>query len=99
MISRNGVPIDGTGVLIAVAVGALALAVGTFVATRKGAPDARTPRGTALAPLVPWLGTVLTLVLLVRGATPAAVVVAIATAIHAGLTRLRAARSRSRRRR
>ena len=99
MIGRDGVPIDATGVLIAVAVGALALAVGTFVATREGAPDAGTPRGTALAPLVPWLGTVLTLVLLVRGSTPAAVVVAVATATHAGLTRLRAVRRRPRQRR
>lgn len=90
----SGVPVDGTVVLAAVGLGALALALATVVATRDGAPDARTPRGTALAPLVPWIGTVLTLVLLVRGSPPAAIVVASATAIHAGITRVRAARHR-----
>lgn len=91
----GGVPIDATLVLVAVGLGAAALAGATFVATRRGAPDERTPRGTALAPLVPWIGTVLAVVLLVRGSWPAAVVVAVATAIHAGVTRARAGRSRT----
>lgn len=94
----SGVPVDGTVVLVAVGLGALALALATFVATRDGAPDGRTPRGTALAPLVPWIGTVLTLVLLVRGSPPAALIVAGATAVHAGVTRVRAARDRPPRR-
>ncbi len=98
MIGRSGVPVDGTLVLIAVSAGALALALATFVATRRGAPDRRTPRGTALAPLVPWIGTVLTLVLLVRGSWPVAVLVAGATAVHAGITRARAARAGASRR-
>lgn len=98
MIGR-GVPVDGTVVLIAVALGASALALATFVATRRGAPDRRTPRGTALAPLVPWLGTVFTLVLLVRGAIPAAIIVGVATLAHAGVTRARASSSPPARRR
>lgn len=89
----GGVPVDGTVVLLAVTLGAASLALATFVATRRGAPDRRTPRGTALAPLVPWLGTVFTLVLLVRGSFPAAGIVAVATLVHAGVTRARASRA------
>lgn len=96
MTPRSGVPVDLTTVLVAVTLGALCLATATFVATRRGAPDRRTPRSTALAPLVPWLGTFLTLVLLVRGSFPVAIVVAIATLAHAGVTRARRVTTRRR---
>lgn len=82
--------VDTTLVLVAVIVGASAIVLAAIVATRRGAPGPATPRGTALAPLVPWLGTATTLVLLGRGATAAAVVVALATLVHAGVTRARA---------
>ncbi len=76
-------------VALALGVGIAALALATTVATRHE-PAVRGGRVRGLAPLVPWLGTLLVVLLLVRGATAGAVVVGVATVIHAGVTRWRA---------
>jgi hypothetical protein len=75
-------------VAIALAVGVAALVVATTLATRHDAA-VRGRRLRGLAPLVPWVGGLLTLVLLVRGATAGAVLVLVATVVHAVLTRAR----------
>jgi hypothetical protein len=75
-------------VAVALGVGVLALLIATTVATHHE-PAARGSRLHGLAPLVPWLGGLLTLVLLVRGATAGAVLVLVATVVHAVLTRAR----------
>jgi hypothetical protein len=75
-------------VAVALAVGVVALVIATSVATRHE-PAVRGGRLRGLAPLVPWLGGVLTLVLLVRGSTAGAVLVLLATIVHAVLTRAR----------
>jgi hypothetical protein len=79
--------------VVALVVGALVLAIATTVATRhEPAPGGRRLRG--IAPLVPWVGGLLVLVLVVRGATAGAVVVGLATVVHAVVTRFRAVLSR-----
>jgi hypothetical protein len=75
-------------VAVALAVGVLSLAAATTVASRHE-PAVRGRRMRGLAPLVPWLGGLLVVVLLVRGSTPAAVIVLLATIAHAVMTRLR----------
>lgn len=75
-------------VAAALAVGVVSLAVATTVATRHRPAD-RGARLQGLAPLVPWVGAVLVLVLLVRGSVAGAVVVLLLTILHAALTRLR----------
>ena len=72
-----------------VAVGAAAMAMATVVARREPLPK-RTGRPGRLALLVPWAGSVLVVVLLVRGAVAGAVVVAVATLLHAAVMRARA---------
>jgi hypothetical protein len=86
-------------VAVALAVGVLSLAIATTVATRHE-PAVRGRRMRGLAPLVPWLGGLLVLVLLVRGSTAGAVIVLIATVLHAVVIRAsEALRNRSLRRR
>lgn len=79
--------------LVALVVGALVIGVATTVAMRhEPAVGGRRLRG--LAPLVPWIGGLLVLILLVRGATAGAVVVGLATVVHAVVTRFRAVLTR-----
>jgi hypothetical protein len=75
-------------VAVALVVGVLCLVVATTVAARHE-PAVRGRRMRGLAPLVPWLGGLLVLVLLVRGSTAGAVLVLLATVLHAALTRVR----------
>jgi hypothetical protein len=80
-------------VALALLVGTLAIAAATTLAARHE-PAVRGRRVRGLAPLVPWLGGLLVLLLLVRGATAGAVVVGTVTVLHAAVTRLRAALAR-----
>lgn len=75
---------------VAVVTAVVALGAATTLGLRTSAP-ARAARGRALAPLVPWLGGVLTLLLVVRGATAGAAVVGVLTVAYAVTTRLVAA--------
>jgi hypothetical protein len=75
-------------VAVALVVGSLVLMAGTAIATRQE-PAIRGGRVRGLAPLVPWIGGFLVLVLVVRGATAGAVFVAVATVLHAVVTRFR----------
>jgi hypothetical protein len=82
-----------TGTVVALLlVGLIAMTLATSVSLRE-APAARGRRARGLAPLVPWIGSVLVVVLLVRGAVAGAVVVGVATLLHAGIARLRAFRA------
>lgn len=76
-------------VAIALTLGILAIAAATTIATRQE-PAVRGGRVRGVAPLVPWLGSLVVVVLLVRGSFVGAGVVAVATVVHAGLTRWRA---------
>lgn len=76
-------------VAVALVAGALAIAAATTLAARHE-PAIRGRRVRGLAPLVPWIGGLLVLLLLVRGATAGAVVVGLATVLHAVVTRVRA---------
>ncbi|MEX0836211.1 MAG: hypothetical protein WD010_08980 [Nitriliruptor sp.] len=76
-------------VALALGLGIAALAVATTVATRHETA-VRGGRVRGLAPLVPWLGTLVVVLLLIRGATAGALVVGVVTVIHAGVTRWRA---------
>jgi hypothetical protein len=87
------VPVDTSLLAVALVVGVVALAAATGAVTRRGTPPPRT-RAAGAAPLVPWLGTVLVVVLLVRGSWPAAVFVAAATLLHAAVVRARATTTR-----
>jgi hypothetical protein len=81
-----------TGTVVALLlVGLIAMTAATSVSLRE-APAPRGRRARGLAPLVPWLGSVLVVVLLVRGAIAGAVVVGVATLLHAGVTRFRMSR-------
>lgn len=76
------------GLVALTVVGAAALLFAGVVAAREqAARPGRRARG--VAPLVPWIGTLLVVVLLVRGAVVGAVVVAAAVVAHAALTRWR----------
>jgi hypothetical protein len=86
------VPVDTSLLAVALVVGVVALAAATWAVTRRDTPP-RT-RAAGAAPLVPWLGTVLVVVLLVRGSWPAAVFVAAATLLHAAVVRARATTTR-----
>jgi hypothetical protein len=78
-----------TGTVVALLlVGLIAMTLATTVSLRE-APAPRGHRARGLAPLVPWIGSVLVVVLLVRGAVAGAVVVGVATLLHAGIARLR----------
>lgn len=88
--------VRGELVAVGFAAAAIALAVATSLAAGTP-PTARGGRARALAPLVPWLGGLLVLLLVVRGATAAAVLVALATVLHAAVTRLVATLGRVRR--
>lgn len=79
--------VRGELVVAAVLAAAVALGIATSLAARSQ-PVARGGRGRALAPLVPWLGGLLVVLLLVRGSTAAAVTVGLATVLHAVVTRL-----------
>ncbi|WP_052667307.1 hypothetical protein [Nitriliruptor alkaliphilus] len=79
--------------LVALVAGAVVLAVATNVAMRHE-PAVAGRRVGGLAPLVPWIGGLLVLVLLVRGSTAGAVVVGLATVVHAVVTRFRTVRRR-----
>jgi hypothetical protein len=82
-----------TGTVVALLLlGLLAMGLATSVSLRE-APAARGLRGRGLAPLVPWIGSVLVVVLLVRGAFAGAAVVGVATLLHAGLARMRVSRA------
>ncbi|MTV25487.1 hypothetical protein FTX61_08710 [Nitriliruptoraceae bacterium ZYF776] len=81
--------IDPTVVAVLVVTGVAALALATVVAAREDAPVAGR-RASRLAPVVPWLGTLLVVLLLVRGALAGAVVVGLATLLHAVVSRARA---------
>lgn len=77
--------------VVLVVVGTAALLGATVVARREPLPPRRgTPGRFSL--LVPWIGSVLVVVLLVRGALAGAAVVAVATLVHAGVQRARGAR-------
>jgi drug/metabolite transporter (DMT)-like permease len=78
--------------VVLVVVGAAAMAMATVVARREPLPS-RTGRPSRLAPLVPWIGSLLIVVLLVRGALAGAGFVALVTLAHVGLQRYRAATS------
>lgn len=76
-------------VAVALVVGVVVLGIATTVGGRHE-PAVPGTRLRGLAPLVPWFGGLLVLLLLVRGATAGAVVVGLATVLHAVVTRLRA---------
>jgi hypothetical protein len=69
--------------------GVVCLAVATIVARRTPAPGPG-QRGSVLSLLTPWLGVLLTVVLLGRGSRTAALVVLGATAVAVGVHRWRA---------
>jgi hypothetical protein len=92
----DAVPVDRSLVLVALAIGVATLAVAAWVATRSGAGAATSTRATGLAPLVPWAGTFVVLVLLARGAIAGAVVIGLLTVAHAVVTRVRALAARRR---
>jgi hypothetical protein len=74
--------------------GALVLAAATVVALgERVEPRARGRRPGMLVGLVPWIGSLLVVVLLVRGAVAGAVVVGLATLLHAGVMRAMATRT------
>jgi hypothetical protein len=91
-------------VAIALVLGIGSIALATAIAARHE-PDVRRGRVRGLGPLVPWLGSLLVVVLLIRGSTIGAVVVGVATLLHAVITRSgevlrsRAGRARTRDRR
>lgn len=75
-------------------IGALALGAAALVAAREPLQrrsGAREPG--MLSGLVPWIGSLLVVVLLVRGSIAGAVFVGLATLVHAGVTRGLATRS------
>ena len=72
-----------------VVVGAAALVAATVVARREPLPSG-SGRPSRLAPLVPWVGSLLIVVLLVRGSFAGAGFVALVTLIHVGVQRWRA---------
>jgi hypothetical protein len=81
---------------VLVAVGFLALGAAALLAVRevRSTRSAAPPRGPGpLAPLVPWLGSLLTVVLAVRGALLAAGLVLFGTVVLAVRTRWRVGRS------
>jgi hypothetical protein len=73
--------------------GGLVIAAATFVAVRGPAPPP-SARSQRWAPLVPWLGSGLAVVLAVRGALAGAAFVALATLVHALVARWQAVRGR-----
>ena len=75
--------------IVLVTVGTIALLAAMVVARREPLPSRRGRPGR-LSLLVPWLGSLLVVVLLVRGAVAGAVVVGVATLAHAAVTRARA---------
>jgi hypothetical protein len=75
--------------VVLMVVGAAALLAATVVARREPLPS-RTGRPSRLAPLVPWLGSLLIVVLLVRGSVAGAGFVAVVTLAHVGWQRYRA---------
>ena len=76
--------------VVLVVVGVAAMAAATVVARREPLPS-RTGRPSRLAPLVPWIGSLLIVVLLVRGSFAGAGFVALVTLAHVGVQRYRAA--------
>ena len=81
-----------TGALTALVIaGCLVIAAATVVAVRNPLPQP-SGQGQRWAPVVPWLGTGLAVVLAVRGALAGAGVVALATLAHAIVTRWRVVR-------
>lgn len=84
--------LSATTVAILLTIGVLALGAATSVAVRQPA-TASDRRVSRLAPLVPWLGSGVVVLLLVRGAIAGAVVVGLATLAHAGVARWRAGMS------
>jgi hypothetical protein len=92
--------VDAGLVAVGLVLGIAALATATAIAMRHE-PAVRGGRMRGIAPVVPWVGSVLVVVLLVRGSPVAAAVVAVATVVHAGFARWRAGaprRARTRRR-
>ena len=75
--------------VVLVLVGAAAMAAATVIARREPLPS-RTSRPSRLAPLVPWLGSLLIVVLLVRGSFAGAGFVALVTLAYVGVQRYRA---------
>jgi hypothetical protein len=86
---------DLTVVSALVVLGAAALAVATWLAVREPAAGAG-GRARAASPVVPWVGSAVAVLLAVRGALAGAAVVVLATLVHAGFARWRAARPRGR---
>jgi hypothetical protein len=80
---------DTASVVLLVALGASALGLATWLAVRE-TPAVPGTRARAASPLVPWAGSALTVLLAIRGALVGAVVVLLATLLHAGLARWRA---------
>jgi hypothetical protein len=80
-------------VSVLVVLGAAVLGVATWLALREPSAGAGA-RARATSPLVPWIGSGLAVLLAVRGAFAGAGVVVLATLVHAGLARWRAARPR-----
>jgi hypothetical protein len=74
-------------------VGALVLGAAALVAAREPLERRRAPGGGMLQGLVPWIGSLLVVVLLVRGSLAGAAFVGVATLLHAGVTRALASRS------
>jgi hypothetical protein len=71
-----------------VVVGVLTLGAATYVGLREPLPG-RGERPGRLSLLVPWIGSVLVVVLLVRGSFAGAVFVGVATLLHAVVSRAR----------
>ena len=71
--------------------GAAAMLAATVVARREPLPARRGGPGR-FSLLVPWVGSLLVVVLLVRGAWAGAAFVAVATLLHTGVQRMRATR-------
>jgi hypothetical protein len=80
-------------VAVALVAGVLSLALAAVLPTRRE-PAGRGRRVRGLALLVPRLGVLLTVLLLVRGATAGAAAVGVATATHVLLARVRGAAAR-----
>lgn len=75
--------------IVLVVVGTLTLAAAAVVGMRDPLPERR-GSGRALAVLVPWIGSLLLVVLLVRGSWAGAAFVGIAMLVGAGVARSRA---------
>ncbi len=77
--------------IVLVVVGTLTLGAAAVVGMRDPLPQRQAP-GRALGVLVPWIGSLLVVVLLVRGAFAGAAFVGVAMLVYVGVARSRARR-------